>query len=396
MRPPPAVVVGLDCITGLQTARILARHGIPVQGIAGDPGHFCCRTRVCDVIVQADTTSDELIDALESLASTLEQKAVLLPCTDVSVLSISRERDRLEHAYHIALPDHEVVERLTDKARFAVYAQEQGLPIPPTLVLTSRDDAEAAAASLGLPAMIKPPLKTPAWERNAREKAYKVRTPAEFLAVYEEVAPWSDVLLAQEWIAGTEGDHFTCNGYFDRQAQPVVTFVTRKIRQWPPQTGAGSLAVECRNDAVLEETVRLFSGVGFWGLGYLEMKRDTRTGAHVIIEANVGRPTGRSATAEAAGVELLYAMYCDVLGLPLPEEHLTQRYCGAKWIYLVRDLPSAFHYWRRRELSLRAWARSLRGPKVDAVFSWRDPMPFWFDAWRVLSLMLRSASGARR
>jgi D-aspartate ligase len=396
MRPPPAVVVGLDCITGLQTARILASHGIPVHGVAADPGHFCCRTRVCDEIVQADTTSEGLIGALESLGSSFVQKAVLFPCTDVSVLTISRERSRLENAYYVALPDREVVERLTDKAKFAAYAQEQGLPIPPTLVLTSRDDAEAAAASLRLPVMIKPPLKTPTWERNSPEKAYKVRTPAEFLAVYDEVSPWSDALLAQEWIAGPEGDHFTCNGYFNRQARPVVTFVTRKIRQWPPQTGAGSLAVECRNDAVLEETVRLFSGVGFWGLGYLEMKRDAQTGAHSIIEANVGRPTGRSATAEAAGVELLYAMYCDVLGLPLPKEQLTQRYLGAKWIYFARDVPSAFHYWRRRELSLRAWARSLRGPKVDAVFSWRDPLPFWFDAWRVLALMLRSASGAAR
>src|SRR5262245_5198567 len=177
MRPPPAVVVGLDCITGLQTARILAGHGIPVYGIASDPGHFCCRTRVCEQIVEAETTSEELIAALESLGPTLEQKAVLFPCTDVSVLTISRHRSRLEHAYHVALPDGEVVELLTDKARFAAYAQEQGLPIPRTLVLASRDDAKAAAASLRLPCMIKPPLKTPTWERHAREKAYKVRTP---------------------------------------------------------------------------------------------------------------------------------------------------------------------------------------------------------------------------
>jgi predicted ATP-grasp superfamily ATP-dependent carboligase len=143
--------------------------------------------------------------------------------------------------------------------------------------------------------------------------------------------------------------------------------------------------VECRNDVVRDETVRLFSGVGFWGLVYLEMKRDSRTGQHLIVEPNIGRPTGRSATAEAGGVELLYAMYCDVLGLPLPAD-LTQRYVGAKWIYLGRDLRSALHYWRRGELSFRGWLDSLRGPKVDAVFSWRDPLPFCFDVGRFFSL----------
>ena len=34
--PPPAVVVGLDNITGLQTARILAARGVPVFGIVAD------------------------------------------------------------------------------------------------------------------------------------------------------------------------------------------------------------------------------------------------------------------------------------------------------------------------------------------------------------------------
>jgi D-aspartate ligase len=388
-------VVGLDCITGLQTARILARHGIPVFGIATDPAHFCCRTRVCERIVQADITSDELIGALRALGSSFDHKAVLFPCTDVGVLTIARRRDELEDAYHVVLPETDVVELLTDKARFAAYAQDHGLPIPQTTLIASREDAESAANSLRFPCMIKPPLKTPLWERHAREKAYKARTREEFLAVYDEVAGLADQLLAQEWISGSEGDHFTCNGYFDRQAKPVVTFVTRKIRQWPPQTGAGSLAVEWKNDVVRDETVRLFSTLGFWGLGYLEMKKDAESGRHLIIEPNVGRPTGRSATAEAGGVELLYAVYCDVLGLPLPEEHLSQRYVGAKWIYFGRDIRSAFHYWRRGELSLRGWVDSLRGPKVDAVFSWRDPLPFCFDAWRVVVLIGRIGRGPR-
>jgi D-aspartate ligase len=389
-------VVGLDCITGLQTARILAGHDIPVVGVASDLGHFCCRTRVCERIVKADTTSDELIDALEALASTLDQKAVLVPCTDLSVLTISRRRAELEDRYWVALPDNQVVELLTDKASFYAYAQDRGLPIPRTVLLANRKDAEEAAASLTLPCIIKPPLKTALWDVHAREKAYKARTPEELLAIYDEVGTLATTLLAQEWISGSEGDHFTCNCYFDRESRPLVTFVTRKIRQWPPQTGAGSLAVECPNDVVVGETVRLFSTVGFWGLAYLEMKKDARTGKHLIIEPNVGRPTGRSATAEAAGVELLYAMYCDIVGLPLPEANLAQRFVGAKWIYFGRDIRSAFHYWRRDELSVGAWLDSLRGPKVDAVFSWRDPLPFLFDAWRALALARRSGSGASR
>jgi predicted ATP-grasp superfamily ATP-dependent carboligase len=108
------------------------------------------------------------------------------------------------------------------------------------------------------------------------------------------------------------------------------------------------------------------------------MKRDDRTGKHYIIEPNIGRPTGRSAIAEFAGVELVYTMYCDLTGTALPENRV-QKYQGTKWIYLRRDLQSAFYYWRKGKLSLRAWLKSIWGVKKDAVFSWTDLKPFLAD-----------------
>jgi predicted ATP-grasp superfamily ATP-dependent carboligase len=108
------------------------------------------------------------------------------------------------------------------------------------------------------------------------------------------------------------------------------------------------------------------------------MKRDERSGKYFIVEPNVGRPTGRSATAEAGGVELLYTMYCDALGLPLPMNR-EQKYTGVKWIYWRRDLQSALYRWWHGELTLTEWRQSWRGRKAYAVFSWRDPLPFLMD-----------------
>jgi D-aspartate ligase len=392
---PRAVVIGLDSITGLQVARILAGRGVPVIGIAADRRHFACRTRVCESIHYADIAGDGLIRTLDAVGQSLEQKAVLVPCTDPIVLTLSRNRSRLEPWYHLVLPDHDVVEKLMDKIGFATYAQEQGLPIPQTFFLRNRTDAEAAAGALNFPAALKPPLKTAVWEQEVRAKAIKVAGPEELLAEYDRTSPYADVLLAQDWIEGGEGNLFSCNAYFDRDAKPLATFVARKIRQWPPQTGISSLGEECRNDEVLRETLRLFEGVGFRGLCYLEMKRDERTGRHFIVEPNVGRPTGRSPIAEAGGVELHYAAYCDAAGLPLPAA-LEQRYGDAKWIYFRFDLQSALHYWRHGELSLRDWKRSWQGRKVDAVFSRRDPVPFALDFWGTARKGARLLLASRR
>jgi D-aspartate ligase len=379
---PYAFVIGLDCITGLQTARILAQHHIPIIALAKDPNHFCCQTRVCEKILRANTASEEFIEVLEALGPTLDQKAVLFPCTDMSVLTISRHRQRLANWYHIVLPESEVVEMLMDKVSFYTYAQEKGLPIPKTFLLKNRNDAEIAANELTFPCIMKPPMKTPTWEKHTRAKVYKVTDREEFLALYEQCSSWADLLMIQEWIEGNDATLYSCNCYFNACSEPMVTFIARKLRQWPPQTGTSCLGEECRNDFVLEESIRLFRSVNYHGLGYVEMKRDERTGKHYIIEPNIGRPTGRSAIAEAGGVELLYTKYCDVLDLPLPANR-EQKYKGVKWIYLQHDIPSAFHYWKRGELTLQEWWQSVRGAKRDAVFSWTDPAPFWHSLWKV-------------
>jgi D-aspartate ligase len=404
MKPThPAVVVALDCITGLQTARILAARGVPVIGLAADRRHFCARTRVVERVVEGPTSGDGLVAALERLGPGLGDPArggpaVLVPCSDGAVLAISAGRERLAPWYRFVLPAHDVVELLMDKIRFTEHAQSSGLAIPPTRILRTLADAEAAAAELAYPAVVKPGLKTARWQAATRAKVFRVEDPAELLATYDRCSAWSDVLIAQEWIDGSEADLYSSNVYFDRASQPQVTFIARKIRQWPVTTGTSCLGQEVRNDAVLDESVRLFGSVAYQGLGYLEMKRDARSGRHFIIEPNIGRPTGRSSIAERGGVELIMTAYRDALGEPLPEAR-TQHYRAVKWIYWRHDLQASLVAARRGELSMRGWWRSVRGPKIEAVGAWRDPLPFLVDGWRTLATgagrVVRRRSAAR-
>lgn len=390
-----AIVIGLDCATGLQTARILARRGVPVIGIAQDPAHPCCRTRVCQQILHADTGSEAFIRTLETLGPTLPQKAVLFPCTDMSVVLLSRHRQRLQGQYHLALPAPDTVEMLVDKVHFYTYAAEAGLPIPKTFFLRSRADVEQAAAQLSFPCILKPPLKTPTWEQHSSAKVYKVESAEDLFALYDRCAGWAELLMVQEWIAGPDTHLYACNCYFNADSEPLVTYVTHKLRQWPVGTGTGCLGIEARNDEVLQESLRLFKEVQYHGLGYVEMKKDSRTGEHFIIEPNVGRPTGRSAMAEASGVEILYTKYCDLLGLPLPTKR-EQHYEGLKWVYLRRDLQSAIYSWRRGDLTFAEWWRSLRGEKCYALLSLRDPLPFLLDFAKVLNPFRRRGSSKKR
>ena len=378
-KTPPGIVIGLDDVRGVYAARTLARRGVEVIGIAKKRSSYGSKTNACTETIFADTAGQELVDALLALGERLDQRAVLVPCLDQSVLTLSRHRELLEDRFVLGLPPSDVVTLLTDKVEFYRFAADNGFQIPETHFLSNRSDAERVASNIAFPCLVKPPSsKSPRWLAKTHLKAFKATSPDGLLRLYDHYGPFASPLIVQRWIPGTDGTLYSCNCYLDRNSEPQVVFVSRKLRQWPPETGETCLGVECRDDFVAEETVRLLRAVGFRGLGYVEFKRHPDTGEYFIIEPNVGRPTARSGLVEATGVELLFTMYCDLVGAPLPENR-TQRFLGAKWVYLRRDMMSAYYYWRRGELSVQEWIESLRGRKVDALLSWRDPAPFLAD-----------------
>jgi D-aspartate ligase len=396
-RLPAAVVVELDNFIGLQSARILAARGAPVIGLAANPKHYCARTRAARRVIESPTSGEGLIRTLERLAPELPPPGIayLVGCSDGAVLTLSQHRDRIPPAFRWVLPEHDVLTTLMDKAAFAQHALDHRLAVPPTVILRSLDDAERAARSLAFPAVLKPSIKTETWHRNAGAKVLPVAGPDELLGLYRRAVAWSPVLVVQSFIGGGEDGLYTPNLYFGRGGQMLVSFVNRKIRQWPIDTGYGCLAVETKNDTVLQVARDLFESLDYQGLAYAEIKRDERNDTYAIIEANIGRPTGHSAIAERGGVELLFTAYCDALGLPLPTAR-EQHYRGVKWIYWRKDLQAAAVRWRRGELSLGQWLDSVRGPSVEAVASLRDPGPLVAELAHVVQAATRALVGRVR
>ncbi len=381
MSPPPVVVLGLDCATGLQVARVFAGRGIDVIGIAEDLGHPCTRTRSCRRLIRAGRDSEGMVSALHGLARDLDGPAVLVPCTDLAVVGIARHREALRKDFLTSMPSSSVIEQLMDKAAFAEFATAHDIPVPGTHVVRTRDDAERAARRTRYPCVLKPALKSVRWDDHAAAKALVADAPHTLLELFDRHAPLADRFVVQELIPGEATDHYTCDGYFSADGAPLALFTARKLRQWPPVVGQGCISVEHRNDEVRDQAIALFKEAGHHGQGYVESMWDARAGRYVVIEANVGRPTGRSTAAEHAGVELLMTMYNDLVGAPLPEGR-SQRYRGAKWIYLRRDLQACASLLLRRRITPLAILRSWRGRFAFAVFSWRDPVPFVADLAR--------------
>lgn len=375
MKLPPAVVIKLDSISGLSIARILSGHKIPVIGIADDPGHFSCRTNSCEDIIHSDTSGGELLETLLRLAPKFPVKPVLFMCSDESVRVLSDNRERLGEFYSFVIPDADVLDLYMNKQNFYRYALDSDFPIPATFYPTDKPDLEEVINRDLFPYIVKPVNKTRNWFKYFKNKAVTVKNRQELCDVFEKSSRTGENIIVQEWINGSDSDLYSCIFYYDRNNNKSITFTSRKLRQWYIENGDASLAEECRNDDVLNITLDLLSRVKFSGIGSVEFKLDNSTGRYFIIEPNIGRPVSRIGLVEASGVPIIYAMYRDASGSPLPADTV-QRYAGMKWIAVYLDVRSSWAYFREGKLTLRGWLKSLSGPISIADFSVRDPLPF--------------------
>ena len=378
-------------MTGLQSARIFAGRGLRVLGVAQDTKHYACRSKRLDSIHAYRRDEGDLLRVIREIASTIEGPFLLLPCADWSVLELSLRRDELPSNARIVLPPHETLQTLMDKSSLEEFARSAGIGTPRTMQM-SVGAGDVDVESLTFPVVVKPARKSPAWDGAIPTKVVVCDDPSRLREVATSLPESVGTLIVQEWIPGGEDQLYSCNVYIDRSGDVLGSFVARKLRQWPPNAGTSASGESVLDSRVSELAARLFSKAGHRGLGYVEMKYDERFDTYIVIEPNLGRPTGRSAIAEGGRVDLLYTAYCDAVGIEVPPAR-AQRKDTNKWIYIRHDLQAAAVAVRRGELTWSAWLESIRGPKMFAVWSLSDPLPFVVDLWATL---MKSVGRLRR
>jgi len=104
-----------------------------------------------------------------------------------------------------------------------------------------------------------------------------------------------------------------------------------------------------------------------------EFKRDARDGRLKLMEVN-GRHNLSTALAVQCGIDLPWLQYRHlVFGETPVQRPFTE---GAYWIDLLRDLGYSFARRGGEQSGLATYLRPYGGPRVFAIPSGDDPMPF--------------------
>lgn len=369
---PSAIVLGLTG-TGLAIARELSSMGVEVIGVDSNRleiGHFSkwCR----NIPYLSFREDDQLLAALEHFAHSLPRKAVLFPAHDRYVTFISNHSSELKKWYIFSSSlQPEVTDIFVNKKRFYEICIDNEIDIPRTYYPKGIDDIVYISRNIQFPCIIKP-FFSHLWRRKLHgRKVIELQDQETLIEQYHRISAWDGGFMIQEVIPGPENSIYVFGGYFDRQSRPLTTFTGRKLRQYPPNFGSGSLVESYTYDELTDLSVSLLSKLGVHGIYTTEFKRDSRDGKLKMIEINQ-RAALWFALTGAAGVKVVYSAYRDLIGEEV-DQNICNQLDGIRWVYLQRDVLASLHYFLRSELSIADWIVSMKGKKVYALLS-RDDM----------------------
>lgn len=388
MEPRPAVITPVDAHMGIDIARSLGKHGIPVYGIdvesdESKPGKY---SKYIHFIPGPDLEVNgegPYLEFLVQFGKKMNCKPVLYPLSDAHALVCSRHREVLNQFYEFVMPDHQTMVGLTTKDGLHQVVSQFNLPAPKTEFINGSNDIECIAKRMVYPAILKPtesahwhtPEITKLLRRGltaGRAKVILCKNPGELVESYRLIAQYDDRLLVQEVIPGNDDHLVYISFYLDRQSRPLGIFAGRKFRVIPTGFGSASYVRSYYDRGLVEAGLRLLASVKYQGLGGIEFKKDPRDGDYKLIEVNT-RFGMWDGLCVRCGVDLPYIAYCDTLRLPV-DPQLTFRQ-EIIWLDWQRDVRAAIAYRKKGQLTLNEWLKSLKGEKMWAIYSREDWRP---------------------
>lgn len=382
-RNPGAVVIDGHGQADLGVVRALGETGIPVYLATSSRENAVVFSRFVTRIFpfpQPKSADEEKVQALLAIGRQFRERPVFFSTGDSSLLLFSRNRSRLEEYFRHHIGDAELVEICNDKMRFAELARSARLAVPISLVPRSREELLNGIVELKFPVMAKPSEKKN-WDQypevyrivNGNLKGVKIQSAEALVRLYDDLTPYDNRIVIQEYIEGRDENIFSLHTYIDREGRVVGWFTGQKIRTYPIHRGIGCFQLSVRNGEVKKVGLEMLNKIGYTGHAIVQVKQLPGSNAFQAFEINCRYSTWNYLHSKA-GVRLPVAAYEDSLGSRPPI--LPEQREGVRWIDMANDIKAFRDYRRVGEWGWAGWLRTYVGRNCYAQFAWNDPMPW--------------------
>ncbi|HOM41710.1 MAG TPA: hypothetical protein PK064_12445, partial [Bacteroidales bacterium] len=238
-------------------------------------------------------------------------------------------------------------------------------------------DIDKLPHNINFPAFIKG-QEVNSWRKNfgGTLKGIKVNDRKELLKEVEEIISKKVPIIVQEIITGPDTNHFKYCSYTDARGNILAEFTLRKIRQWPVHFGVGAVVESVYKPELIDVGRKLFTSIGYKGIGSAEFKIDERDGKLKLIEINP-RYWQQNYLATACGINFPYINYFDLVEGNYGCARSFKE--GIKWINIYMDFNALAAYKKEGVITFYEWIKSLKGKKIYHDFIWTDPLPLFYE-----------------
>lgn len=279
------------------------------------------------------------------------QIEVLIPVTDVCLLLVSRNRDRFPASCKLPIAADEAINAAADKNHILELAKSIEMPVPKSLLLSSKEEAKQSLAEceLGYPVVLKPVRSRvksgDRWVSTAVDYAKdRADLESKLMGYVAEVYP----VILQERVTGVGSGAFYC---FD-SGRCVAKFAHSRIREKPPSGGVSVFRESKQIDPIVDEySQKLLSALGWHGVAMVEFKIDEQTGNAYIMEIN-GRFWGSLQLAIDAGVDFPEILLSVVSGQTPSQPPEYRAGVKTRWFWGDVDLLLSYLFKSRDALKL--------------------------------------------
>jgi len=365
-----AVVIGLST-NGLGNVRALARNGIPVIIFLSEAEsrEEYAATRYGQKRIVPVTDGPSILEHLRGLPG--GTRHIIYPTTDYQVKYLSQNREKLPPNCVLQFPDDKVVQTLLDKELFDQFCRDHAYPVPETQLVRNEADISRVCRNMPFPVIVKTATKI---YKKGLEKAYIISDGNELAEWYKSIQDIHREFVLQRYIPGTDLSVYFTMQYISAKGELLASFTGRKIRQWPPLKGGTSSAEPAYNEFLTDMTRDFFRKAGFWGIGSMEYKLDSRDGKYYMIEPTVCRTDFQEGVAIANGINIplvAYKAMTEQVVQPVFQKKTDKK----AWMHTLYDRLSKDWYLDQKKITYFEWLASLRNVRSFDAFSARDPGP---------------------
>lgn len=369
---PPILLTDVKYRASLAAVQALGKAGYPVYTaqteaeLQGTPPAFSSVYAKGVFLVPGSCYDVEyparLAEICNSIRAEKEQVPVLFPIGAATLSQVAGHSEELASTARFLISPPEVLDRANDKRAVAELAQTLNIPIPEEF------DCREDRLPPRFPVVVKPRCGEKLG-LHAEERYCKVYQESDFAAAYSKMARFDPEPVVQELLTG---DGVGVSAVMDQNSRPVSVVCHRRIREYPIEGGPSACCESFWDGTLVRYAVELLQALHFVGIAMVEFKDgklleiNPRVWGSFPLTEKCGSPFSLRYVQAASGNA---AAVCE--GPEYKE--------GIRMRFLLNDTLACLSYLCHGQpgKALSGLTEPFRPKSKEALFSWRDPKPFF-------------------